>query len=62
MADPKSLMSQDAAAAALAISPSTIQRMIRRGEIRVLRIGRCVRIPVSEIERLTTMEDPSCRK
>jgi excisionase family DNA binding protein len=41
------------AAQALTISPRTIRRVIRRGELRVLYIGRAVRIPLVELEAYT---------
>ena len=42
----------DDAAAALCVSPKTVRRLAARGDLRVVRIGRLVRIPFSEIERL----------
>jgi excisionase family DNA binding protein len=42
------------AAEALNLSPFTIRAWIARRQIGVVRLGRSVRIPVSEIERLTT--------
>jgi excisionase family DNA binding protein len=45
------------AMAALRISYATLRRMIDRGDLRVVRLGegRCapIRVPVSELERLT---------
>ncbi len=35
------------------LSPSTVRKRVRQGEIRAARIGRSVRIPRSELERLT---------
>ena len=34
------------------LSPSTVRKRVRQGELRVTRIGRAVRIPRSELERL----------
>lgn len=40
-------------AAALAdLSPNTIRNMIARGELHAVKLGRAVRIPVSELTRL----------
>ena len=36
-----------------ALSLSTIDRLIRRGKIRVIRIGRAVRIPAAEVRSIT---------
>ncbi len=41
-----------AAAELLGISKRTVERRISDGSIRVLRLGRVVRIPVSELHRL----------
>jgi excisionase family DNA binding protein len=35
----------------LSLSRDTVDRMIRRGEIQAVKIGRCVRISEEEIER-----------
>jgi excisionase family DNA binding protein len=40
------------AAHALGICRATIYNLIRRGDLKVSKIGRSTRIPVSEIERL----------
>jgi excisionase family DNA binding protein len=40
------------AAALLAISPRHLRDLCSRGQIRVVRLGKCVRIPRSEIARL----------
>jgi excisionase family DNA binding protein len=34
------------------ISPSTVRKYVRQGELRAARIGRAVRIPRSELDRL----------
>ena len=39
-------------AEATSLSESTVRNMIARGELRAVRLGRAVRIPVSEFERL----------
>jgi excisionase family DNA binding protein len=36
----------------LQVTPRTISRMLARGDLKPLRIGRYVRIPMSEVERL----------
>jgi len=46
------LLRVDEAATILNVSSKTIRRLIARGDLRVVRIGRLVRIPSSEIERL----------
>jgi excisionase family DNA binding protein len=40
------------AAAELTVSPLTVRAWISRGRIGVTRIGRCVRVPAHEIQRL----------
>lgn len=42
------------AAKALNISPWTVRRWIETGKLRRLKLGRCVRVPQSEIARLLT--------
>jgi len=42
------------AAKALDVSRRTIDRMIARGELAAIRIGKAVRIPLSELERLVS--------
>jgi len=49
---PRIFITKSDAAKALAISLPTLDRLIRAGQIRVLRIGRSVRISPSEVERL----------
>jgi excisionase family DNA binding protein len=39
-------------AAALQVSVRTVRRMIARGEVRAIRFGRSVRVPVDEAKRL----------
>ena len=36
------------------IATITVRRMIRRGEIRCVRLGRSIRIPASELVRIST--------
>jgi len=45
------------AAAQLAVSPEFIKRLCRRGSVRVIRLGRAVRIPEREIERLCRQDE-----
>jgi excisionase family DNA binding protein len=40
------------AAEQLAVSPEFIKRLCRRGALRVVRLGRAVRVPQHELERL----------
>jgi excisionase family DNA binding protein len=42
----------DEAAAILKVSSKTVRRLLARGDLRAVRIGRSVRIQLSEIERL----------
>ena len=48
---PKSV-TVDELAQACRVSPITIRRRIDAGEIRAFRVGRSVRIPVAELERI----------
>jgi excisionase family DNA binding protein len=45
------LLRMDEAADSLAVSKSHIERMVARGELRTVQVGRGRRVPVSEIER-----------
>lgn len=45
------------AAEILKVSQQAVRNMIDRHEIKAVKIGRAYRIPVSEIERITTPED-----
>ena len=49
----------DDAAAALRVSPKTVRRLVARGNLKAVCIGRLVRIPFSEIDRLITAGCPS---
>ena len=48
----KTPFSIDAAANLLGVSRRTIERRVSDGSIRALKLGRVVRIPVSELHRL----------
>jgi len=43
-------VSVEEAAGLLGIGRTTVYEMIRRGDVRPIRIGRCVRIPQRELE------------
>jgi excisionase family DNA binding protein len=43
---------------AIGVSTKTIARKVALGEIAVIRMGRLVRIPVTEIDRLLTPKAP----
>jgi excisionase family DNA binding protein len=45
------LLRLDEAAKSLAVSKSHLERMVARGELRAVHIGRGRRVPTSEIER-----------
>jgi excisionase family DNA binding protein len=45
------LLRMDEAADSLAVSKSHIERMVARGELRTVQVGRGRRVPASEIER-----------
>jgi excisionase family DNA binding protein len=47
------------AGVALGLSPQTIKRRIRDGELRSFRLGGAVRIPTSEIARIRGEEVPA---
>ena len=44
------LVSVEEAAGLLAIGRTTLYELIRQGDVRPIRIGRCVRIPQRELE------------
>jgi len=48
---PELLLRIDAAAQQLAVSRTTIYRMIQRRELATVKIGSAVRVPVSALER-----------
>jgi len=47
----------DEAAVILRVSLATAYRLVKNGEIRANRIGKQLRIPESEIKRLTTLPE-----
>lgn len=49
--DQELLLRIDAAAERLAISRTTLYRMVQRGELPIIHIGTAIRIPVSPLER-----------
>ena len=53
------LLRVDEAATILNVSSKTIRRLTARGDLRVVRIGRLVRVPSSEIDRLMAAGCPS---
>ena len=48
------LLRMDEAADSLAVSKSHIERMVARGELHTVQVGRGRRVPTSEIERWVT--------
>ncbi len=54
---PKPPFSTDSVAELLGVSKRTIERRIADGSIRALKLGRVVRIPASELERLLSGGD-----
>lgn len=59
VSDIPSLLRVDEAAAMLKVSSKTVRRLLARGGLKVVRIGRLVRIPSSEINRLFAGGCPS---
>jgi excisionase family DNA binding protein len=47
------LLTRAAAARGLSVSLPTLDRLIRAGHLRVLRLGRAVRVPEDELRRLS---------
>ncbi|WP_368076970.1 helix-turn-helix domain-containing protein [Rhodococcus sp. SGAir0479] len=45
------------AAQALSVSLSTVKRMVRRGDLKAVSLGNTKRIPVAELERLTSPDN-----
>ena len=45
------LLRIDAAAERLAISRTTLYRMVQRGELPIIHIGSAIRVPVASLER-----------
>ncbi len=56
MSSPPFLVTTNEAAALLRVCRATVYNLIARGELRVVHIGRSVRVPISEITRLTTVD------
>lgn len=52
---PQAISVQDAAKT-LSCDPKTVYNAIDRGQIRVIRIGRIIRIPIAEMERLLSAQ------
>jgi excisionase family DNA binding protein len=52
LTEPPRLLRIADAAAQLTISERHLRELVARGEVRAIRIGRCVRIPRAEIDRL----------
>ena len=50
--NPRKCLRTSQFAAEFNLSPTTVRRLIETGEVRVIRIGRTVRIPVEEVDRL----------
>ena len=46
------LVTVDRAAASLSLSPSTVYRLIGKGELDAVKVGRATRVRVESIERL----------
>jgi excisionase family DNA binding protein len=57
MSEPARLLRVDEAAAMLAISGRHLREMIAQQQVRVVRLGRCVRIPRGEVTRLCGADD-----
>ena len=53
------LLRVDEAAAIVKVSSKTIRRLLARGDLKAVRIGRSVRIPSSEIDRLIAAGAPT---
>jgi excisionase family DNA binding protein len=52
VANPPPALTAADLAAALQVSVRTVRRMMARGEVRAIRFGRSVRVPVDEAKRL----------
>ena len=48
---PPSYLSARDFARRLSISPAMVTALVQRGEVKAIRVGRLVRIPLSEVER-----------
>lgn len=56
--DTRLVISREEFSELLGISIGTVDRMRARGELRAVRVGRCIRIPLTEVERLLSNRDP----
>ena len=52
---PRLLLTRAAAARVLSVSLPIVDRLIRAGHLRVLRLGRAVRVPEDELRRLSRL-------
>jgi excisionase family DNA binding protein len=57
----RSLLTRREAADALAISVDTLARLIDRGVLQPVRIGRSVRVPLSEVQSFVNRQLPESR-
>jgi excisionase family DNA binding protein len=48
----KQVFTCEEAAQSAAISLAMVRKLIRTGKLRAVRIGRCVRVPASELDRI----------
>ena len=53
----KQFWTVEEAAAVLALHPETIRRMIRRGELKAVKVARRFRVPFSAIEALKAVQE-----
>jgi excisionase family DNA binding protein len=53
----KALLTLEEAASLLSLSPRTLSRLLRRGEIPTVRIGRLVRVRTSDIHSWVERQD-----
>ena len=51
---PKPLLTLNEAASLLAVSPKTLQRLVARGDLAVIRVGSSLRFAVSDLEAFVT--------
>ena len=56
---PRVLLTRREAAEFLRVSVSTVQRLYEKGEIRAVHVGRQVRIPRADLERIVRGEAPA---
>lgn len=55
------LLTPKAAAAALSVSTKTVARMVQRGQLRTVQVGRHWRVPLSEVRRYSTPKQAAPR-